>query len=220
MIDIQQQEAMLIAIGKILPKKLQVYAIGGTAMMLRGIKNSTLDIDFVFDKRRDREEFMNALRRLGAKEPDVTLVYGLKINTPLMLELSNCRFDMFLNKIINSVFSEKMKERAKEIHEFGNLIIKVADPNDILLMKSVTSRAKDLEDIIAIVNKSKIDWDVVIEESRQQVKLGNEAAVMGLGEKLEKLTNQKAITAPKNIADNIWKLFNKQVKEKNKKSNN
>ena len=220
MIYIEQQEAMLIAIGKILPKKLQVYAIGGTAMMLRGIKNSTLDIDFVFDKRRDREEFMNALRRLGAKESDVTLVYGLKINTPLMLELSNCRFDMFLNKVINSVFSEKMKERAKEIHEFGNLIIKVADPNDILLMKSVTSRAKDLEDIIAIVNKSKIDWDVVIEESRQQVKLGNEAAVMGLGEKLEKLTNQKAITAPKNIADNIWKLFNKQVKEKNKKSNN
>src|SRR3989344_1274543 len=98
MIDIQQQEAMLIAIGKLLPKKIRVYAIGGTAMMLRGIKNSTLDIDFVFDKKSDRKEFMNALKKLGAKELDITSIYGLKNNIPLMLELSNCRFDMFMNK--------------------------------------------------------------------------------------------------------------------------
>lgn len=217
MIDIQQQEEMLIAIGKILSKRLQVYAIGGTAMMLRGIKNSTLDIDFVFDKKSDREEFMNVLKKLGAKESDVTLVYGLKSNTPLMLELSDCRFDMFLNKVINSTFSDAMKERANQTHEFGNLIIKVADPNDILIMKSVTSRAKDLEDIIAVVNKSKIDWEIIVEEARTQVKLGNDAAIMNLGEKLEKLANQKVITAPKTIVDKIWKLFKKQVKERGKK---
>jgi hypothetical protein len=45
MIDIQQQEAMLTAIGKILPKKIFVYAIGGTAMMFLGYKNTTKDID-------------------------------------------------------------------------------------------------------------------------------------------------------------------------------
>src|SRR3990167_6645118 len=100
---------MLIAIGNILSKKLQVYAIGGTAMMLRGIKNSTLDVDLVFDKKRDREEFMNALKKLGAKESDVTLIYGLKHNTPAMLEFNNCRFDMFLTKVITSTFSDAMK---------------------------------------------------------------------------------------------------------------
>lgn len=214
MIDIIQQEAMLIAIGKILSKKLQVYAIGGTAMMLRGIKNSTLDIDFVFDKKNDREAFMNALRKLGAKESDVTLVYGLERDTPLMLEFNNCRFDMFMKKIITSTFSDGMKVRAKEIHEFGNLVIKVADPNDILIMKSVTSRNKDLDDIVAIVNKGRINWDVIVEESREQVRLGNETAVLGLGEKLEKLTNRKLIAVPKAILDKIWKLFTKQFKDK------
>lgn len=218
MIDVQQQEAMLIAIGKALPKKISVYAIGGTAMMFMGIKNSTLDIDFVFNKKNDREEFMDALRKLGAKDSDVTLIYGLKNNTPLMLEFSNCRFDMFMNKIITSTFSDTMKERSKQTHEFGNLIIKVANPHDIIIMKSVTSRAKDLEDIIAIVNKSQIDWNIIVEEAKEQVKLGNEVAIMGLGEKLEKLTNQKAISVPKTILDKIWKLFNKQVKEKAKKS--
>ncbi len=111
-----------------------------------------------------------------------------------------------------------MKERAREIHEFGNLIIRVADPNDIIIMKSATSREKDSEDIIAIFNKSQVDWNIIIEESIEQVRLGNDTAIMSLGEKLEKLTNQKAIIVPKAISDKIWKLFTKQVKNKSKKS--
>jgi hypothetical protein len=217
MIDIQQQEARLIAIGNILSKKIQVYAIGGTAMMFRGFKNSTLDIDFVFDKKKDREEFINALKKLGAKESDATIVYGLKSNTPLMLNFDNCRFDMFMNIVIISTFSDTMKERANQIHEFGNLIIKVADPNDILIMKSVTSREKDSEDILAIIDNSQVDWNIIIEESKKQVELGNETAIMCLGEKLERLSNQKLIAIPKDVSDKIWKLFNKQVKDKSRK---
>jgi len=217
MIDISQQEEMLIAIGNILTKKILVYAIGGTAMMLAGTKNSTMDVDFVFDKKEDREEFMNALRKLGAKESDVALVYGLKDNSPAMLEFNNCRFDMFMNKIVSSVFSDAMKERAKEVHEFGNLIAKVASPEDILILKSATSRQKDSEDIIALANKSHIDWNIIVEESKEQVRLGNETAIMGLGEKLEKLANQKFIAVPKDVLDKIWKLFSKQVKGKAKK---
>ncbi|MDP1695871.1 MAG: hypothetical protein Q8L29_03090 [archaeon] len=218
MIDIQQQEAKLIAIGNMLSKKLSVYAIGGTALMLRGIKNSTLDIDFVFDKKRDRDEFINVLKKLGAKDSDTTIIYGLKNNTPLMLEFDNCRFDMFMNKVITSTFSDAMKERAKQIHEFSNLIIKVADPNDILIMKSATSREKDLEDMIAIINKSHIDWNIIVEEAKEQIRLGNETAIMNLGEKLEKLSNKKIISIPKEISNKIWKLFSKQVKDKAKKN--
>ena len=112
-----------------------------------------------------------------------------------------------------------MKERTKQTHEFGNLIIKIADPSDILIMKSVTSRDKDLEDIISIVNKSRINWNNIVEESKEQVRLGNETVILGLGEKLEKLINQKMIFVPKSITDKICKLFTKQVKEKAKKKN-
>ena len=216
MIDISQQEEMLIAIGNILPKKVSLYAIGGTAMMFRSIKNATLDVDFVFDKKIDREEVITALRKLGAKESDVTLVYGLKSNTPLMLEFNNCRFDLFMNKVVSSTFSEGMKERAKQTHEFGNLIIKVAEPCDLLIMKSVTSREKDLADMVVIANKTKLDWSIIVEEAKEQVRLGNETAIMNLGEKLEKLRESKLLTVPKEVEDKIWKLFNKQVKEKAK----
>lgn len=200
MINPEQQEEMFVAIGKVLSKKIEIYAIGGTAMMLQNTKTLTLDVDLVFDKTKDREELMNALRKLGAKESDVTLVYGLKSNVPLMLEFNNCRFDLFMNKIITSTFSNSMKGRAKEIHEFGNLIIKVADPNDILIMKSATSREKDIDDITAIVTKSKINWDTIVEEAKEQVKLGNETAIMELGAKLEKLINQKIVSVPKSLS--------------------
>ncbi|HLC73381.1 hypothetical protein J4416_00450 [Candidatus Pacearchaeota archaeon] len=216
MIDIRQQEEMFIAIGNMLHRKVEAYAIGETALMLMSVKNSTLDMDIVFDKIEDRLEFYNVLKKLGAKESDVTLVYGLKSNTPLMLEFANCRFDMFMNKIVSSYFSDPMKERAKQTHEFGKLIIKVADPNDILIMKSVTSREKDINDIIAIVNKSHVNWNILVSEAEEQVRLGNETAIIGLGEKLEKLSNRKIISIPKDVLDKLWKLLGKQIKGKKK----
>jgi hypothetical protein len=217
MIDIQQQEEILIAVGRVLPRKILVYAIGGTAMMLKGIKNSTLDIDLVFDRREDREEFAKALKKLGAKTYDVTLVYGLKENTPIMLEFGNSRFDMFMNKIITSTFSEAMKTRAKQTHEFGNLVVKVADSSDIIIMKSATSREKDLADITTIFSKSNINWDILVEEAKEQVRLGNEIAILALGEKLEKLSNGKLIQVPKDISDKLWRLLHKQIKDKHNK---
>ena len=108
-----------------------------------------------------------------------------------------------------------MKERSEHIHEFGNLIIRAATPSDILIMKSVTARDKDKDDIIAIINKTKPNWNVIIEEIKEQVRLGNEEAILGLGEKLEKLVNSKAINVPQGVSDKLWKLFKEQVKKRN-----
>lgn len=217
MIAIQQQEKMFLAIGGVLPRKMSLYAIGGTALMLRGLKAQTLDIDLVFDKQENRKEFMRALKKLGAKESDVTLVYGLKNNTPEMLTWAECRFDLFMRRVITSLFSDTMKERADQIHEFGNLIVRAASPSDILLMKSATSREKDAEDIIAIIDKNQIDWKALVSEAEEQVGLGNETAIMSLGEKLEKLANQGTVRVPQEVLNALWKRLTKQVRDKAKR---
>ena len=137
----------------------------------------------------------------------------------LRLESSDFIFDLFLNKIVNSVFSDGMKKRATQTHEFGgNLVIKVSDPSDILVMKSVTWRTKDNEDIISIINNNKLNWNTILEEAKEQVKLGNEKAILVLGEKLEKLVNLKAINVPQEVSGKLWNFFTKQVKNKSKKS--
>ena len=109
MIDIQQQEAMLITIGKILPKRIQVYAIGGTAMMFLGFKDATLDIDLVFENHKDRAVFKESIHSLGYLEMDAVKVYGVKRNTPEMFKLNDERFDLFVVEVVDFIFSEKMK---------------------------------------------------------------------------------------------------------------
>src|SRR3989344_1230359 len=222
MININNQETLFNEIGKNLPKNLIVYSIGGTAMMLQGLKGETLDIDLVFDKENDRNVFINTLKTMKFREDQkrVIEIYGVKKNTPEMfrLESNEFIFDLFLNKVISSIFSDGMKKRATRTHEFGTkLVIKAANPHDILIIKSVTGRAKDHEDIVSIINSHKIDWKIIIEEASEQVRLGKEKAIMVLGEKLENLISQNSITIPKSVLDTLWKLFSKQVKDKSKK---
>lgn len=216
MINIEEQQKLFARISKKLPRKIEVYAIGGTAMMFLGLKENTLDVDLIFSNPDERKIFKETAKSLGFNDLSAEILYGKKDNSPEMVVISDVRFDLFLFKVISSNFSIGMQKRATQIHEFGNLIIRVADPNDVLIMKSVTSRNKDFDDIVSIINKGPIDWDIIVGEAREQVKLGNEISIMSLGEKLEKLSNQKLISVPKDISDKIWKLFSKQVKEKSK----
>jgi|SRR3989339_502943 len=217
MITIQEQQLLFVDIGNKLPKKMTAYAIGGTAMMFLGIKDTTLDIDLVFMNDKDRLVFNETAKSLGFREMDSRVVYKTKDNTPEMLKLGEVRFDLFLPKVITSSFSEKMQERAKQIHEFGNLIIKIADVHDLIIMKAVTGREKDDIDIERIIKDSKIDWEILIEESQNQINLGNERALMDIGYTFEKIEKRKEIEIPKNFSDKIWKLFNKQIRDKSKK---
>jgi hypothetical protein len=218
MIGIEEQQNLLIRVAEKLPRKIEAYAIGGTAMMFLGLKGNTLDIDLVFSNAEDRKIFRETAKSLGFKDSSAEIVYGKRDNAPEMVVISDVRFDLFLFKIVSSNFSADMQKRATQLHEFANkLFIKVANPSDILIMKSATSREKDTEDIVSIVNKSHIDWNILVEEAKEQVRLGNEAAILSLGEKLEKLSNRKIIAVPKEILDKLWKLLHKQVKDKAKK---
>ena len=217
MISIDAQQKLLIAIAEILPYEMTVYAIGGTAMMFYGIKSQTLDIDFVFKKERDREIFIKSAQSLGYKKLDSSLVYGFKKNTPIMIKVGDARLDLFLEEVINFQFSDEMVKRAKQIHQFGkNLIIKIADVNDIILMKCATNRLKDEEDIIEIFKNNEVDWNILIQEAENQVILGKETAILELGNFFEKMHNKRKIIPPKWFLDKLWIMLKKQVNKKKK----
>src|SRR3989338_5296424 len=218
MINIIEQEKIFISIGKALGRKIEAYAIGWTALMLHGIKPATLDVDIVLQNEKDREYLMETMKNIGYKDSDYRLVYkDKKEGVPKMLMGEEARFDFFLSKIITSTFSEKMKERADEIHEFGNnFILKASHPTDIAIMKSATDRDKDDNDIVLVYEKKMIDWKIMLDEINEQVKLGNERAILDLGYKLEKLTNAKKIEVPKDFSDNLWEMLNRQVDKKGK----
>ncbi|MGV8152616.1 MAG: hypothetical protein ACP5OG_06035 [Candidatus Nanoarchaeia archaeon] len=217
MISIERQQGLLLAISKRLKKPINTYAIGGTAMMFFGFKDATLDIDLVFENKEDRETFKDAIISLGYKPMDSTIVYGAKINRPQMFTLGDERFDLFLNEVVDFIFSKEMQARATHTHKFeGNLIIKVADPNDIILMKCATDRLKDLEDAKNIISEFNVNWELIFKEAQNQKKLGKIRAVFEFGYFLEKLENRFKIIIPKKIKDDVWECIKKDA-EANKK---
>ena len=153
-----------------LTKKITVYAIGGTAMMFLGFKDATLDIDLVFENNKDRDVFKEAVKSLGYLGMDTIKIYGAKRNTPEMFKLNDERFDLFVIEVIDFIFSDNMRQRAEQTHQFEeNLILKIANPHDIILMKCATDRIKAKDDARRIINSMKINWGIIIDEAKRQM---------------------------------------------------
>lgn len=219
MITIDQQQKLLLNVARRLTRKITVYAIGGTAMMFLGFKDATLDIDLVFENEKDRAIFKEAVKSLGYLEMDAIKVYGVKRNTPQMFKLDDERFDLFVIEVVDFIFSEKMKQRAEQIHQYGdNLILKIANPHDIILMKCATDRIKDKDDARRIISSAKVDWEIIIEEARNQIELGKERAVFDLTCFLEDLRKMKDVNIPSEVMEKLFGLVERQVEEKKRKS--
>jgi len=218
MITVTEQQKLLLNIARTLQQKVTAYAVGGTAMMFLGIKDSTLDIDLVFENEKDKNVFKEAIKSLGYREMDAIKVYGAKRNHPEMLTLNDERFDLFVVEVIDFIFSESMQKRAESIHQFGdNLILKIADPHDIIVMKCATDRLKDKDDVRKIMEIRKINWDTVVEEIKVQIKLGKDKAAFELGEFLEHLKEKMKLDIPQDILDTLWGVVQKQAEEKQRK---
>jgi hypothetical protein len=218
MISVNEQKQLLIQLGNQLSKEVIVYAIGGTAMMFLGFKEATKDIDLVFTNKEDRILFKKIALSLGYKDIDSVIVYGVKNNKPEMINLGDSRFDLFFLDVIDFTFSESMQKRSVQIHQFGkNLILKIADKHDIILMKCVTKRVRDEDDIVNIVKNSEIDWNIIIEEAKVQVSLGRENAFLEMGELVEKLIYKHHLNILKSIHEDLFKLLKNQAEEKLRK---
>ena len=215
MINAKEQQDLLLDISRKLKKKMIVYAVGGTAMMFLGLKDATKDIDLVFTSDEDRKEFQRAATELGYNLFSSIKVYGIKPNQPIMLARGEERFDLFIKEVIHFIFSSEMMQRATSTYEFDvNLILKIADPHDLILMKCATDRLKDKEDVRDILKKTTIDWKIIINESLNQLKLGKERAVWDLGTFIDDLVKLK-VKIPLDVQKTLWKLVQKQVNEKN-----
>ncbi len=215
MIQLEDQAKLFEAISKKLKHPIIIYAIGGTAMMLHGLKDITFDIDLVFENKEDKDNFKIALKEIGYKDKDPLSVYKVNRNTPDMLILENERFDLFVTKVIDFIFSDNMKKRSLKTYEFGkNFILKVADLHDIIIMKCATNRTKDMDDIKTIIENRTVDWEILIDEAKNQIKLGEKRAVMDLGDCLETLKKDYNVKIPNKVLNTLWELMKKQIQEK------
>ena len=81
------------------------------------------------------------------------------------------RVDVFVGTICDKlVLSQGMKSRAEFIGDYGKMSLHLCSREDIFLLKSVTERDKDLDDLVLLYRRG-IDEGIILEECRAQGKL-------------------------------------------------
>lgn len=212
MINIEDQNALFDLISKSIEKDISAIAIGGTAMMFSGYKTATKDIDLVFQSEEDRIIFINAIELLGYRRKSMLDVYSedkqKNKNKPLMFSRGEERFDLF----VDSVFGFNVKfdvnlftQRHDFIHD-NELILYVLPKEYLILLKAITSRDRDYEDIENIVQKEEfVDWDLIVNLAIEQKQL-NKWILVDLEETLQKLKHKFFIK--KKYFDMIYTAMN------------
>ena len=180
-------------------------------MLFYGYKQSTKDIDLFFEKKVDRDVFIDAIKILGYKKRSLINVFPEKKQRlefkPLLFSRGDERFDLFLGKIFHINLSANMKSRLYARHDFikkdKTLSVGVLSKEDIILLKSATDRERDFDDIRILVQKeSNINWDTVINEAVNQYKKGVKWILIDLEEILKRL--KEYIFIPKKYFDMLY----------------
>ena len=220
MINVQEQISLFRIIGGQLKNRVECIAIGGSAMMFYGAKNTTKDVDLVFLKEEDLIEVKKILYNSGFDErKNIKGIFreDEAAGKPVMMDGKETRFDLFLNEVIGFRIHEKTIERLKESHEFGNFIVKTASPEDILMMKGCTEREKDRDDAAELIKKFNINWNIILDEASNQTKIGIAAFPLLIYDFLTELRDNFKVDIPKNITRELLTIAEKRLEELKKK---
>ncbi len=156
-------------ISRSLDEEIEIFLIGGLAMIHHGLKAATKDIDIVFSDGRKAVKFQENLIGNGFVRTDPISREYRRLEAFSMFEGSaGYRFDIFVQRVCGKmILSGKMRERSKVISLPGKLVLNVVSTEDIFLFKSITGREDDLADM-RMIAISGLDWDIIDEEMRNQ----------------------------------------------------
>jgi hypothetical protein len=130
---------------------LELFAIGGTAMVLKGIKESTKDIDFLTTEK--QEKIRKLFNLAGLKEEDPTKLCNI-------WRLNDIRIDLFYEGFIFGIpFPNDWKILSEKLREIGKIKLYILNWYDLIITKISRSEKRDIEDIILIINKQKLDFN-------------------------------------------------------------
>ncbi len=214
MINVKDQEELFRLIADYLDESIECLAVGGTAMMFMGYKATTKDIDLVFKSEENRKTFIRAIEKLGYSQTSSRAIYQdeklKRKNIPLIYSRGQERFDLFANDVLG--FEIEFKDFIQRHDYIGKkeLTLFTAPKELLIILKSVTSREKDFEDIEAIVQMEKnIDWEKIVNEAIRMRKKSR-WILIDLEESMKKLKT-KAFIKQEHF-DRLYKAEEKHAK--------
>lgn len=145
------KEQLMDLIGKLnefSAMRIDIFAVGGTALTLLGLKDSTRDIDFNIDSEKGYKKIEKLFGQMGFKK-----IGPNKWETDIGFFI-----DLFQSGYIFCVqLPDGYQKMSKEIRNFGRIRLLAISPYDIIITKLGRSESKDFDDIKTILTKEKIN---------------------------------------------------------------
>jgi len=142
-------------------EKFEYIVIGGIAVGVLGELRATgdIDIDIILDKR-DIEDFLNKVKKNGFEYSKNECVKRAKETGTFQIKLGDYHIDF----IIASIELEKEAIKRKQIIKVLDVKSNLPTAEDLILLKIIAGRQKDIMDAknIVIKNKGKLDKKYLI----------------------------------------------------------
>lgn len=133
-----------------LDREIELFAMGGTAMVLKNIKEATKDTDFLTAS--DYQTINELFRLAGLREKDPSKLCNIWY-------LGDKRIDLFYDEFIMGItLQDDWKEMSEHIRDIGKLKLYILNWYDIIITKIARSEPRDIEDILTILKTQKIDF--------------------------------------------------------------
>jgi predicted nucleotidyltransferase len=137
---------------------VKVVIMGGLAVSVYAQPRATLDIDGIIElDERDIESFLNSVKKRGFrwdKGNPIKNVKGLEFIT-LFYPKGKVYVDLFLAR---GDFQKNVIKRSHKV-EVGGVPMEVISPEDLILVKLLSDRPRDTEDVCQILLESSGDLD-------------------------------------------------------------
>jgi hypothetical protein len=156
--------------------ELELYAIGGTAMLLKNIKETTKDIDFLTAE--SQEKIRKLFNLAGLKEKDTSKLCNVWY-------LENIRIDLFYDEFIFGIsLPNDWKEKSERLKDIGKVNLYILNWMDIIITKIARNEQRDIDDAIDIIKAENINFK---ELKERYYKLAEESIISDFDAKFKAL---------------------------------
>jgi len=188
----------LHTVGDTLEQEVTAFLIGGGAMSLRNLKDTTKDIDLVITTDEEYKYLLAALMELGYEEVTDLGDNYRELGARLCVRNDDgCQIDLFNRQVANKlVFSDGMRARSEAFLTREPLSIHLTAFEDIFLFKAVAQRPDDIDDMATLVQTGLAFDTVEAELDAQAELLGSDLFVTYISGSLDQLEERHGIQTP------------------------
>jgi hypothetical protein len=197
----QQLIQLLAEIGKTIPERVESIAVGRTSLVLQSIKPVTFVAELAFLSEDEFKCCADSLKSLG---------YRFQTSGRWVRFVREASIDLFLNRVL--FVSGYMLEGAEKLGEnTGQLVVRLLSPQDVFLLCSLSGHPRDLDDAKTIIQKAIIDWDMLLREVKERMKMGSSRrAPLSLAYSLDRL-GEAGVKIPKQVPEKVLEILLQQL---------